>query len=277
MLIKEKLKSELSIVAWIHKGTNGITSIDLHNQNIWSNECPDILEISVQTRQDGSVEKFGFFGLTRQGIRILNKCQKPSGQSHAECAKKSLYKSYLEYVKFTEGPLETIHDVYEIVGNDPMEITIDDSQPDDVFMEPEGRASNQSENNDDEFWKICRGCKKPFENSNKFCMHASRSKCKLAYGNEWEKWLKDRKTTSNRKKQQTFKANHPEIKSQNDKKYYQNHRKEIQSRKKHYYKFSKMNEAFSKRYMKFKKETKDGPIFVCDYCKRALFKRGIFI
>ena len=109
LLIKEKLKSELSIVAWIHKGTNEITSIDLHNQNIWSNECPDILEISVQTRQDGSVEKFGFFGLTRQGIRILNKCQKPSGQSHAECAKKSLYKSYLEYVKFTEGPLEVLN------------------------------------------------------------------------------------------------------------------------------------------------------------------------
>ena len=35
-------------------------------------------------------------------------------------------------------------------------------------------------------------------------------------------------------------------------------------------------QEFAKRYMKFKKATKDGPTYVCNCCKRSLFKSGMF-
>jgi len=297
-LIKDKHESKLSIIAWIHSRTE-INSIDLHTQKTWSNECSDILEIFVQVAQDGSVENYDFYGLTRQGDRMLTKCCKSGDKSHDDCNRKSFYKSYLDYVTFTESPFEIILcDVFEMVIVENSEtVPSDDSQTDE----------SDDPMPEEEFWRRCKGCNKTFDDSNKFCMHVShyRCKCKHSYGDELQEWKDERKKTSNTKRQRKFHKNNPEKKSQTNKKHHENHREEnnlrskayhenhreennlrsknyhkghkqeISSRKKKY-NLSIQNGEFAKRYLKFKNETKDGPIFVCNCCRRVLFKRGMY-
>ena len=117
-LIEEKFQSKLSVVAWIttsHVGKIEINSIDLHTQKTWSTIFPDILGLVVQLNEDRSkIGTFDYYALTRQGSRKLNQCKKPENQIHNECNKKSFYKSCMDYVKFTDGPLEVIHDIFEI-------------------------------------------------------------------------------------------------------------------------------------------------------------------
>ena len=274
-LIKENYQSNLSIVAWIHDGGHEINSIDLHTQNSWIEQCPDILGISVELNEDESKPPQCFFySLTMQGNRKLTQCKKPGNKLHNECSKKSLYKPVLEYVKYIEGPLDIVNDVFE-KGDDPFEVESNDSETDESYDE------------DENFWKVCRGCKKEFEDSSKFCNHVSRAKCKQTYGDEWEKWKKRREVTQNQKKQERFRKNNPEKVSQSSRRYYEGHQEEKKAKSKAYH--SKHREEvksrmknyrlrvcgqFGKRYMAFKKETKDGPIYVCNCCRRTLFKRG---
>ena len=304
-LIKEKYQSKLFIVAWIHSFVeeNTISSIELHTQKTWSTDCPNILGLFIQENKDdrSKPEKFDFYSLTRQGDRKLGQCKKPVKQTHDECSKKSFYKSNLDYVQFTEGSLEIVQDVYEVLLDDPMEVSFNDSSSHDITMESkesdvsseESEVSSkesdvplidESDTEDEDFWKTCKGCNRTFEDSKKFCMHIShyKCKCKHSYGKELEKWITDRKASQNRKKQNKFYQTHKEDKKkyqkeydqthkENKKKYYQTHKEKILKR---YYNLRIQDEEFAKRFMDFKNETKDGPIYVCQCCRRILFKRG---
>ena len=79
-----------------------------------------------------------------------------------------------------------------------------------------------------------------------------------------------------RQKTKKYNEKHSEERSIKNKEYYKNNKQEIRSRQRHYYKFSKNMSDSSEKYMMFKKETKDGPIFVCNCCRRVLFKRGMY-
>ena len=238
----------------------------------------------------------------------MGQCKKPVKQTHDECSKKSFYKSNLDYVQFTEGSLEIVQDVYEVLLDDPMEVSFNDSSSLDITMESkesdvsseESEVSSkesdvplidESDTEDEDFWKTCKGCNRTFEDSTKFCMHIShyKCKCKYSYGNELEKWKTDRKASQSRRKQNKYDQTHKEeiskkrkdhyqthkeeiSKKKND--HYQTHKEEILKRKRRYYNLRIQDEEFAKRFMDFKNETKDGPIYVCQCCRRILFKRG---
>ena len=223
----------------------------------------------------------------------MGQCKKPVKQTHDECSKKSFYKSNLDYVQFTEGSLEIVQDVYEVLLDDPMEVSFNDSSSHDITMESkesdvsseESQVSSkesdvplidESDTEDEDFWKTCKGCNRTFEDSTKFCMHVShyKCKCKYSYGDELEKWLTDRKASQNRKKQNKFYQTHTEEISKKKKDYGQTHKEEISKKKRRYYNLRIQDEEFAKRFMDFKNETKDGPIYVCQCCRRILFKRG---
>ena len=199
-MIVEKFQSELSVVAWIHSKFQGneINSIDLHTQMAWSTMFPNILGLVVKLNEDGSkIWSFDLYALTMKGKRQLSKCKKSEQEVHDECRSTALYKSCIDYVKFIESPLEVLNDDYEVTFDDPMEIQSNDSQLDDFSTQSDDSLSDQSQN-DDEFWRICKGCQKPFENPSKFCNHVSRAKCKESYGVELQEWKEKRKASLNR-------------------------------------------------------------------------------
>ena len=307
-LIQEKFQAKLEIIAWVHSKFEGneITSFDLHNQMTWSSMFPDILGLVIQLNEDGTkIGTFDFYALTMKGKRILSKCEKPKNQLHDECSNKALYKSCMDYVRFSDSSLEVIDDDFEVIEDDPMAMSADDIQTQtDELMEVDDIDE------DDFCWNFCKGCKKTFEDSSKFCMHVSRAKCKEKYGPELTKWLEERKKSNNRKKQKTFKKNHPEIVSQNNKAFHTNHREEFNTRQREYqreydanhreqinkkqrkydannrekinskqrkYDLRIKNQAFEKRFLKFKEDTKDGPAFICNCCRRLLFKTGTIL
>ena len=214
-LIEEKFQSKLTVVAWIkcHVGEIEINSSDLHYQQTLSSITPDILGLFVQFNEDRTkIDTFDIYTLTMQGSKKF--------QIHKECIKKSFSKFFMDNVKFIDGPLEVMHDIFEVLQDDPMEVSSNDIQANESDM------NEESETNEDDFWKICQGCNRTFEDSNKFCMHIShyKCKCKNSYGKNLEKWMKERKTFQNRMKK---------------KKHYVNHKDEISQRKKEYYKAKK--------------------------------------
>ena len=269
-LIQDKFQSKLSIIAWVHSKIEGdeINSYDLHSQNTWSSVFPDMLGLVIQLNEDGTkVATFDFYALTMKGKRKLSQCEKPQNELHHECNNKALYKSCMDYVRFTDIPVEVIYDVFEVTIDDPLEMTADDiqTQTDDDMMEVD---------EDDFCWQICKGCKKAFDDSSKFCMHVSRAKCKESYGNELTIWIEERKKNSNRKKTKKYKKNHPEKVRQFKKTYNTKHRDVIISKQKEY-NLKMKNQEFGKRFMKFKEATIDGAAYVCNCCRRLLFKTGI--
>ena len=240
-LIKNQYQSKISIIAWIHVGGNQVSSVDLHTQKTWSNDFPDILGLSLEVNEDRVMpEKFDFYALTRQGNQKLMQCKQTKDQIHVQCQKKSFYKSFLDYVKFTDGPLEIIYDIFEIVLDDPMEVQSDTSQIDDDPMEEDV----------DDFWKFCTGCKKPFYDPGTFSRHVSHSKkCKSSYGEKYTDWYKKRSKDSNRKRQQkwTQNENNKESKRKYMRKYDKEHQDEIKDYKQRYY---KENQDQKKEYQK---------------------------
>ena len=111
-LIEEQFQSKISVVAWIHLGGNEINSSNLHTQKIWSKEYPEILELVVH---NGKFMKdmFELYGLTTKGARELSQYTKPIYQVH--------YESKMDSVKFIDGPLEVVHDIFEFMIDDPMD------------------------------------------------------------------------------------------------------------------------------------------------------------
>ena len=79
---------------------------------------------------------------------------------------------------------------------------------------------------------------------------------------------------ANRKKNKKYKKNHPEKVRQFNKTYNTKHRDVISSKKKEY-NLKMKNQEFGKRFMKFKEATIDGAAYVCNCCRRLLFKTGI--
>ena len=120
-------------------------------------------------------------------------------------------------------------------------------------------------------------------------MHVSRAKCKESYGNELNVWIEERKKSSNRKKVKKFKKNHPEKVSQDNKIYNSKHKEEKNAKKRAYdnknrklinskqreYNLRMKNQEFGKRFMKFKEATINGAAYVCNCCRRLLFKTGL--
>ena len=135
--MKEKYKN-ITIVAWIHShvGRNPyecrFSSADIHTQKTWSVEFPEILGLVVHVGDDESIMKYDFYGITSQGYENMSHCQKSSlycGQcnwpQYRDPYKRLNYKSLLEFVKFTEGPLE----VLEIEVDDPIEVQPSSKKP----------------------------------------------------------------------------------------------------------------------------------------------------
>ena len=58
---------------------------------------------------------------------------------------------------------------------------------------------------------------------------------------------------------------------------YNKKNREIINSKQRVYDLKIKPQEFSKRYLKFKKAIKDGPTYVCDCCRRSLFKSGMFM
>ena len=115
-LILEKYQSKLSVVAWIHFDNNKTsTSINLHTQNVWSKQYPEILEIIIQDNGDLNI-----YGLTTEGVSKLSQCKKPMDQIHYECQRNSYRESKLDSVKFRESSLEVVQDIFEVLLEDPM-------------------------------------------------------------------------------------------------------------------------------------------------------------
>ena len=114
--IVEKFKSKMSVVAWIHFGENEINSIDLHTQKMWSNECPEIIEIVIQEKD----KSMNCYGLTKEGESKLSQCRKPVDQIHYECQSNAFRESKIDSVEFIEGPIEVVHDIFEVLLEDPM-------------------------------------------------------------------------------------------------------------------------------------------------------------
>ena len=163
---------------------------------------------------------------------------------------------------------------------------------------------------DDDFWKACKGCTKICNTAEEFSRHVSHAKkCKEHYGPTFKKWKNDRekRAKSDQNKQQyeehkdQRKEYYEEHKEQR-KEYYEEHKEQrkeyyeknkekildqqskyqakqkvyIRNRQK-FYNFKLKNDEFGKRFIKFKEETKDGPVFVCNCCRRTLFKKSVQI
>ena len=156
---------------------------------------------------------------------------------------------------------------------------------------------------DDDFWKACKGCTKICNTAEEFSRHVSHAKkCKEHYGPTFKKWKNDRekRAKSDQNKQQY--EEHKQKISDQRKEYYEEHKEQrkeyyeknkekildqqskyqakqkvyIRNRQK-FYDFKLKNDEFGKRFIKFKEETKDGPVFVCNCCRRTLFKKSVQI
>ena len=156
---------------------------------------------------------------------------------------------------------------------------------------------------DDDFWKACKGCTKICNTAEEFSRHVSHAKkCKEHYGPTFKKWKNDRekRAKSDQNKQQY--EEHKQKISDQRKEYYEEHKEQrkeyyeknkekildqqskyqakqkvyIRNRQK-FYNFKLKNDEFGKRFIKFKEETKDGPVFVCNCCRRTLFKKSVQI
>lgn len=118
--IEEKYKSKITVVAWIHFGGNEISSINLHTQNIWSKQYPNILEIVIQDAGESMKNTLKIYGLTTEGKEKLTECKKPIDQVHYECQSDSFRESKMDSVKFINGSIEVVHDIFEVMSDDPM-------------------------------------------------------------------------------------------------------------------------------------------------------------
>ena len=133
-LMKEKYKSNLTIVAWIHShvGRNphrcSFTGTDIHTQKAWSAKYPEILGLVIHVGDDGSIMKYDFYGITGQGYENMSHCKRSPlycncySYTYRDPYKRLNYKSFLEFVKFTEGPLE----VLQIEVDDPREVPVEE-------------------------------------------------------------------------------------------------------------------------------------------------------
>jgi hypothetical protein len=134
----------------------------------------------------------------------------------------------------------------------------------------------------------CKGCQRAFQ---LLFSHLSRTSCKKAYGEEFEKmkilktdkrknykanWESERRDDRNEKQQKRRNQNRKETNEKQQKRRNQN-RKETNEKQKVYRKKRKMNMTMTDRIQAFKRNIIEGPNFACFSCKRALFKRGVKI
>ena len=116
--MKKKHPTNISVVAWVHSHVQGVrcffTGTDVHTQFTWTKIYPDILGLVFELDGFGNMQSYDYFGLTRQGKRILEKCRNPGNQC-GNCGKKSNYTSFMHLIKPIMGPL----DIYDFTSETP--------------------------------------------------------------------------------------------------------------------------------------------------------------
>ena len=123
----------------------------------------------------------------------------------------------------------------------------------------------------------CKGCQRAFP---LLFSHLSRTSCKKAYGEEFEK-MKILKTGKRKEYLKKYKAKweseRSDDRNEKQQKRRNQNRKETNEKQKVYRKKRKMNMTMTDRIQTFKRNIIEGPNYTCFSCKRTLFKRSVKI
>ena len=290
------------------------SSIDVHTHLMLKNTFNDILGLVFELDEYGDPNKHDFYQLSTKGLLSVRKCRKPSSDFHDECARKSYYLSQKHLIDEIDGPLE-VHDFFplphqslqfnenewstinESTTNPPTQKIFHDKTAfvevsntndktnqshQDVPMEEEIQdkfSQNEMENDEPLENKECEGCGKIFHVDKlvQHIGHRRNNNCKAIYGLDRYKQMKEEKEKIVKRKSERKRSGlRKDYQKTYHKPYHAKNREARNEKSKERRIATKIESSkFYKRYQKFKKETKDGPSFICQSCHRTLFYRGI--
>ena len=275
-----------TIFAWVHSHVNGskcfLSSIDMHTQFVLQNNFPHILAIVVEIAPKGKV-KNEYYQITEKGKQRIASCNNEKKQSpnnfHKSCSYPRFFRSLKSQVTFTDDAFLTI-------------------EKRNLQQFPSQDLSGANEQDVSNFW-VCKACNKQFMTKS-ILQHLRAKKCankftleELAQLRQQSKTKVDEYQTNyqpkyqpkyqadynaiNREKINKRQAvyDHEEGNKVKKMKYREEQKKKTNQLQQIRRKTERNEMTSDDRILAFKKDTIDGPNFICYSCKRGLFKCNV--